>query len=81
MLSAGSGGGEVDSGSEGLGGISGLDLASGLMGTGEGARWGPSWVDMAAGVAPSAGLGVTPSPGCSEVRVQRQKLAASSSDE
>lgn len=68
-LSQWSGGGEVDGCREGLGGISGLDLDSGLMRTGEGARWGPSWMDMAAGVAPSAGLGVTPSPGCSEVRV------------
>lgn len=81
MLSGGFRGGEVDSGSDGLGGISGLGLASSLMATGEGPRWGPSWVDMAAGVAPSAGLGVTPSPGCSEVRVQRQQSASSSSDE
>lgn len=81
MLSGGSGGGEVDGGSDGLGGISGLGLASGLRGTGEGSRWGPSWVDMAAGVAPSAGLAVTSNPGCSEVRVQRQRSAASSSEE
>lgn len=69
MLTEGSGGEEVDVGSDGFGGISGLGLASGLMGTGEEARWGPSWVDMAAGVAPPAELAVTPSPGCSEVRV------------
>lgn len=68
-LSQWSGAEDVDGCKEGLGGISGLDLDSGLMRTGEGARWGPSWMDMAAGVVPSAGLGVTPSPGCSEVRV------------